>query len=90
VRQQRDERSNRLTEAGVTVCELRLLHGELTGELESLRQRRSNIPRQMLAVRAALCEALSIAPDTLPFIGELIQVRDNERAWEGGGERHEK
>lgn len=84
---QRDERSNRLTEAGVTVRELRLLHGELTGELESLRQRRSNIPRQMLAVRAALCEALSIAPDTLPFIGELIQVRDNERAWEGAAER---
>jgi len=44
---QRDERSNRLTEAGVTVRELRRLHGDLTGELESLRQPRSNIPRQM-------------------------------------------
>ncbi len=84
---QRDERSNRLTEAGVTVRELGQLHSELTGELESLRQRRSNIPRQMLAVRAALCDALSIAPDALPFIGELIQVRDDERAWEGAAER---
>jgi len=84
---QRDERSNRLTEAGVTIRELRGLHGELTGELESLRQRRSNIPRQMLAVRDALCEAISIAPDTLPFIGELIQVREEERAWEGAAER---
>jgi uncharacterized protein YPO0396 len=84
---QRDERANRLTEMGVTVRELGRLHGELTGELESLRQRRSNIPRQMLAVREALCEALSIAPDALPFIGELIQVRDEERAWEGAAER---
>ena len=84
---QRDERSNRVTEAGVTVRELGKLHGELTGELESLRQRRSNIPRQMLMVRESLCEALSIAPEALPFIGELIQVRDDERAWEGAAER---
>lgn len=84
---QRDERSNRLTEAGVTVRELRKLHGELTDELESLRKRRSNIPRQMLTLREALCDALSIAPDALPFIGELIQVREEERAWEGAAER---
>lgn len=84
---QRDERSNRVTEAGVTVRELRGLHGELTGELESLRQRRSNIPRHMLAVRAALCEALSIPSEKLPFAGELIQVRDDEREWEGAAER---
>lgn len=84
---QRDERSNRLTEAGVTLRELRRLHGELTGELDSLRQRRSNIPRQMLMVREALCEALSIPVDKLPFAGELIQVRDDEAAWEGAAER---
>jgi len=83
----RDERSNRLTEAGVTIRELRGLHGELTGELESLRQRRSNIPRQMLAVREALCDTLAIAPDALPFIGELIQVREEDAAWEGAAER---
>jgi len=84
---QRDDRSNRLTEAGVTVRELGRLHGELTGELDSLRRRRSNIPRQILAVRDALCGTLDIAPDALPFIGELIQVRDDERAWEGAAER---
>lgn len=84
---QRDERSNRLTEAGVTLRELRGLHGELTGELDSLRQRRSNIPRQMLMVREALCEALSIAPEALPFIGELIRVREDEAVWEGAAER---
>lgn len=84
---QRDERSNRVTEAGVTVRELGKLHGELTGELESLRQRRSNIPRQMLMVRESLCEALSLAPDALPFIGELLQVREDERVWEGAAER---
>jgi len=83
----RDERSNRVTEAGVAVRELGRLHGELTGELESLRRRRSNIPRQMLEVRESLCAALSIATEVLPFIGELIQVRDEERDWEGAAER---
>jgi uncharacterized protein YPO0396 len=84
---QRDERSNRVTEAGVTVRELGRLHGELTGELDSLRRRRSNIPRQMLSVREALCEALNLAPESLPFVGELIQVRDDQSAWEGAAER---
>ena len=83
----RDEGSNRLTEAGVTLRQLRGQHGEITGELESLRQRRSNIPRHMLALRDTLCTALGLASDALPFIGELVQVREEERAWEGAAER---
>jgi uncharacterized protein YPO0396 len=83
----RDDGSNRLTEAGVTLRELRGLHGDITGELDSLRQRRSNIPRHMLALRDTLCTALGLAPDALPFIGELVQVREEERAWEGAAER---
>jgi uncharacterized protein YPO0396 len=85
--EQRDEFQNLLTEAGVTLRELGRQHGELSAELESLRQRRSNIPSQMLAVRETLCRALDIASDALPFIGELIQVREDERAWEGAAER---
>ncbi|WP_020657016.1 ATP-binding protein [Massilia niastensis] len=83
----RDDASNRLTEAGVSVRELGKMYSEVTGELDSLRQRRSNIPSRMFAAREALCEALSIAPASLPFIGELIQVREEERAWEGAAER---
>jgi uncharacterized protein YPO0396 len=84
---QRDEFQNRLTEAGVTLRELGRQHGELSTELESLRRRRSNIPSQMLTVRETLCRTLGIADGTLPFIGELIQVREEERAWEGAAER---
>lgn len=84
---QRDEFQNRLTEAGVTLRELGRQHGELSTELESLRRRRSNIPSQMLRVRETLCDALGIAADALPFVGELIQVREEEGAWEGAAER---
>jgi len=77
---QRDAFQNRLTESGVTLRELEHHHGELTTELDSLRRRRSNIPSQMLAVRDTLCVALGIDTDNVSFIGELIQVREEERA----------
>ncbi len=83
----RDDMQNRLTEAGVTLRELRGQHGELTAELDSLRQRRSNIPSAVLAIRDKLCDQLRIEPMALPFAGELIQVREHERAWEGAIER---
>ena len=83
----RDEAQNSLTEAGVTLRELGRQHSELSAELSSLRQRRSNIPSQMLALRDTLCQALGLSSASLPFIGELIQVREEERAWEGAAER---
>jgi uncharacterized protein YPO0396 len=83
----RDDFSNRLTEAGVTVRELGRQHGELTAELDVLRGGGSNIPRRMIAARGALCDALRIAPGSVPFAGELIAVQDQERAWIGAAER---
>ena len=62
-------------------------HAETEAELQSLRQRRSSIPRQMLDLRARLCSSLGLGEETLPFSGELIQVRTEERDWEGAIER---
>ena len=62
-------------------------HAALTGEIRSLRARRSNIPAEQIAMRAALCQALGLAADAMPFAGELLQVRDDERDWEGAAER---
>jgi uncharacterized protein YPO0396 len=83
----RDESATRLTEAGVAVRELGRQYSELTAELDSLRRRNSNIPRKLVELRAALCEQLRIAPEALPFAGELIQVREQSRAWEAAAER---
>ncbi|NRR34363.1 ATP-dependent exonuclease SbcCD, C subunit-like protein [Oxalobacteraceae bacterium] len=84
---QRDDCQNQLTEAGVIVRELGARHGELSVELDSLRQRRSNIPGQMLRLRDGLCQALQLRADELPFVGELLQVREEHAAWEGAAER---
>lgn len=56
-------------------------------ELESLKKRRSNIDSQQIQIRRALCQALEVEEELMPFAGELIQVRDSERDWEGAAER---
>jgi uncharacterized protein YPO0396 len=83
----REDAANRLTEAGVVVRELGRQHGELTAELDSLRRRSTCIPRKLVELRAALCEELRIAPDALPFAGELIRVRQEAGHLEGAAER---
>lgn len=56
-------------------------------ELKSLRSRQSNLPRRSLEVRAQMCADLGIDAAELPFAGELLQVREGARAWEGAAER---
>jgi len=78
---------NDLTEVSVDLRELKEEHGETERELASLRARRSNIPSRILAIRTSLCRALELDDESLPFVGELIQVRPEEHAWEGAIER---
>ena len=62
-------------------------HDALAGEIESLKARRSNIPAKQIAMRAALCRALDLDEADMPFAGELLRVREEERDWEGAAER---
>ncbi|MGE3105842.1 MAG: ATP-binding protein [Lysobacterales bacterium] len=78
---------NALTEHGVSLRQGRQEHDQLSAEIDSLKRRRSNIDDQQIQIRAALCTALGLNVDDLPFAGELIQVRDEERDWEGAAER---
>jgi len=78
---------NELTDARVAKQELDVKAAELNSELLSLRQRKSNIPRRQLDLRATLCRELRLDEDTLPFAGELIAVSEQEPDWEGAAER---
>ena len=78
---------NTLTEHGVSLRQGKQEHELLSGEIDSLKRRRSNIDDQQIQIRAALCAALGLPVDDMPFAGELIQVRDDERDWEGAAER---
>lgn len=53
---------------------------ELRQEVAALEAHPSNIPSRVQALRTRLCEALNIAPAKVAFVGELVQVREEERA----------
>ncbi len=54
----------------------------LTEELDSLQQRKSQIPGEDIRLRTQLATALAIPEDELLFIGELLRVREGARQWE--------
>lgn len=78
---------NELTESAVTLRQGKQEHTVLSAEIASLKARRSNIPAEQVAMRAALCGALHLSESGMPFAGELLQVREEERDWEGAAER---
>jgi uncharacterized protein YPO0396 len=60
---------------------------EVVREVRAMERNRSNIPHEMLAIRDELCAALRIEPAAVPFAGELVEVRDDCKAWRGAVER---
>ena len=82
-----DDLQNALTEANVAFAQGRTEHDELLREITSLKGRRSNIDAQHINLRSDLCAALGLREDSMPFVGELLEVRDDQRDWEGAIER---
>jgi uncharacterized protein YPO0396 len=89
--QKEAEVQNALNELGVLLSQGRKEHAALMAEITSLKSRRSNIDTPQIALRSALCKALQLheadMPHVMPYVGELIQVRDDERDWQGAAER---
>jgi uncharacterized protein YPO0396 len=78
---------NDLNEMGVAFAQGRAEHQGFEAEIKGLRARRSNIDEAQVALRRALCQALALPEDELSFAGELIQLRPEEKDWEGAAER---
>lgn len=76
-----------LTEHGVTLRQGKQDYDSVTAEIDSLRKRRSNIDARQIQIREAICAALGFNADDMPFVGELIQIRDDQKTWEGAAER---
>ncbi len=87
VEQQEADLQNSFTESAVELQGLKEQHLEITTEIESLRQRKSNIDSRQIIIRRKLCGALDIDEESMPFAGELLQVREEEGEWEGAAER---
>lgn len=60
---------------------------ELTAELKSLGSRNSNIPLKNIEIRNQILENTGLSEKDIPFVGELIQVKDEEKSWNYAIER---
>lgn len=60
---------------------------ELETELHSLKQRSSQIPAEDIRIRQRLVETLKLQASDVPFVGELLRVRQSEQRWEPAIER---
>ncbi|MEH2125352.1 ATP-binding protein [Nostoc sp.] len=67
--------------------DLQKQQAKLNDELESLRSRKSQIPKRSLDIRDRLAGGLNLNDTDLPFVGELLQIRKEAQEWEGAIER---
>jgi uncharacterized protein YPO0396 len=91
VEQELAERSDALQEdrtaLSIRQSELTAKSAAISAELTSLQARRNLIPLPQLDIRRRLCEGTGIKDSELPYVGELLRVRDGEAGWEGAAER---
>ncbi|GEM_PF-44480 len=73
---------------GVEVKRTESEHAKLRADFDLLKSRQSNISADQLRIRSMLCRDLHLREKDLPFAGELMEVRDEEKPiWEGAIER---
>ncbi|MBD1399564.1 ATP-binding protein [Pelovirga terrestris] len=78
---------NDINEAGVFFAQGRGEYDQLKTEISGLKARKSNIDERQISLRRSLGKALNLPEAEMPFAGELLQVREEERSWEGAIER---
>lgn len=60
---------------------------EARKERDALRRQPSNIPARMLELRREIASAIGVSENALPFVGELLHVRQEDTEWQGAIER---
>lgn len=56
-------------------------------ELKSLKERKTKIPAWLVDFRTKLCDDLRIVEEEIPFVGELLKIKNEEAEWEGAVEK---
>lgn len=79
----REQRDNQVSELRKHEAEYHLEQKEL----QSLKDRKTQIPAWLVGFRSQLCYDLRIDEEDLPFAGELMKVNEEETAWEGAIEK---
>ena len=79
----REQRDNLVSELRKQNTE----YGSEQKELQSLKERKTQIPAWLVGFRSQLCFDLRIEEAELPFSGELLKVNEGETAWAGAIEK---
>lgn len=60
---------------------------KLIEEIKAMKSHPSNIPSRLLSLRDRLIEDLSLTAEDLPFVGELLEIKEDQAQWQGAAER---
>ncbi|PKH70604.1 ATP-binding protein [Stenotrophomonas sp. Betaine-02u-21] len=60
---------------------------DVRAELDAMQRNTSSIPAPLQKLRARLVEETGLPEAALPFVGELIQIREDDLPWQGAIER---
>lgn len=71
----------------ILLHDLRKKLDEVEMDLDSLKGRKNLIPRGDIYIRYEICITLDIEETDIPYVCELIKVKEDERVWEGAIER---
>ena len=76
---------NDITFSSVSLQKYKQNIQEIKTEIVYLENNRSNIPKNISNIRDTMAESLGVDREDLPFVGELLKVKDRE--WQGALER---
>jgi len=60
---------------------------QISTEIRSLQEREGKIHEELIRIRDRIADAFGMGPKELPFVGELVQVKEEEAIWTGAIER---
>lgn len=83
----RDELRQQLLEVGTQRGQNEVARKELQAELRSLQASPSNMPLRLQQARQIIAQTAGIPEKSLPFAGELMEVRSEYHQWTGAIER---
>lgn len=85
--QEQHAANQRVEEATEHFVNLRGHMSVLSEDIAAARSSHSTMPRALLEARELICHSAGLQPGTLPFAGELLQVKDEFSEWTGAIER---
>lgn len=71
----------KIIEKGVETKNLQAKISKVEEEIQSLEGRENNIPSSLVSLREQIAQNTKINTSSIPFVGELVKVKDSEKDW---------